>query len=1073
MLDIKYKTIGTYCLVIVFLFICNANAQTGDLNIHDLKVEYFTNPIGLGDSEPRLSWKINSSQRNTLQTAYQVQVSGTDNFSGDNLIWDTGKTNSGASIHVRYQGPELESRQRYYWRVRIWDNHGNSTGWSDVAFWEMGLLQPSDWQADWIEPGLDQDTTKPQPSPMLRTEFTLDGEIQKARAYVTSHGLYEMKLNGQRVGDQLFTPGWTSYHKRLQYQTYDVTDLLKSGENAVGVTLGDGWYRGWIGFSNQRNFYGTDLALLSQIEVTYADGSTEIITTDDTWKASTGPIRMSDIYDGEVYDATMEKPGWANSGYNDNSWRSVRSAEHGKENLLAPEGPPVRKIQELQPVEILTTPEGDTVVDMGQNMVGWIRLKANGPRGTKITLEHAEVLDKSGNFYTANLRAAAQKDTYILKGEGEEMFEPHFTFQGFRYVKVEGYPGELTKEDLTGVVIHSDMEPTGHFETSNPLINQLQHNIVWGQKGNFLDVPTDCPQRDERLGWTGDIQVFAQTACYNMDAAGFLSKWLGDVEADQLDNGSVPFVVPNVLGENAAGASGWADASVIVPWTVYQAYGDKRILQVQYESMKGWVEYMRQRARQDSTTYLWDNNFTFGDWLSFNSESSDYPGAYTDKELISTAYFARSTELLRRSAEILGKQKDAKDYAALHENIKEAFQQEYMTPNGRVMSNTQTSYLLALQFDLLPDDLEHDAAKYLVADLEQRNHHTTGFLGTPHLNPILSQYGYDEQAFELLLNKDYPSWLYPVTMGATTIWERWDGIKPDSTFQTPSMNSFNHYAYGAIGEWLYKSVAGIQSASPGYKEIAIKPTPGGDFTYVRSIQRSMYGDIESAWHVEDGRFTLDVIIPVNTKATVVLPGGAGVEVSESGSPVASSREIGKSNIKTSGDDLTVNIGSGHYSFSYPSINIEAAKGLGYYNVNMAVSRLVANEEVRKVLKSRIPGLFENEQLMESADPLSQAAGSSGLVSDAQLEQVNEELQAIKIDDQFMYTNNSTVGEIIANQKSRAILQQNLSNLTSSPWLSQVMGYSLAKGIRSLPESFNVTEAEMKKIEKELTALSKN
>ncbi|MDX1638367.1 MAG: glycoside hydrolase family 78 protein, partial [Balneolaceae bacterium] len=906
--DQQLGIVMTLLSVLMVLFTGMIRAQPGDLTVTGLKVEYMSNPVGIDEHRPRLSWKLQTRQRNTRQTAYRLQVSETGKFSADGILWDTGRVSSDRSVHLAYRGPDLESGKRYFWRVQTWDNHGNRSGWSDPAFWEMGLLTPGDWAATWIEPGLEQDTTRPQPAPMLRREFQLDGNVRRARAYVTSHGLYEMKINGQNVGNQLFTPGWTSYHNRLQYQTYDVTDLLSSGDNAVGVTLGNGWFRGWIGFSNQRNFYGTRLALLVQIEVTYADGTTELITSDGSWKASTGPIRMSDIYDGEVYDATMEKKGWTNAGYDDSNWTPVRTARHGKVHLAAPDAPPVRKIQELHPVEILTTPEGDTVVDMGQNMVGWIRLRTNGPRNHIITLHHAEVLDKEGNFYTENLRAAEQKVTYILNGGGDEVYEPHFTFQGFRYVKVEGYPGELTKDDLVGVVIHSDMEPTGHFETSSALVNQLQHNIVWGQKGNFLDIPTDCPQRDERLGWTGDIQVFAQTACYNMDAAGFLDKWLQDLEADQREDGAVPYVIPNVLGENAVGASGWGDASVIVPWTLYQAYGDERILQQQYDSMKQWVEFMRERAQADSTTYLWDNNFTFGDWLSFNSDASDYPGAYTDKELISTAFFARSTELLHKTAVILGRNEDAMRYTGLHEAIKDAFQVEYVTMSGRVLSNTQTAYLLALQFDLLPEDFEHAAIRYLLADIRERGHHTTGFLGTPHLNPVLSQYGYDQQAYELLLRTEYPSWLYPVTMGATTIWERWDGIKPDSTFQDPGMNSFNHYAYGAIGEWLYKTVAGIEPAEPGYRTMAIKPTPGGGFTHVRSIKETMFGTTASEWNFTGDRFSMRVEVPVNTTAEVTLPNAAGKEVISGGEELSDGNGINTS--EEQNEDLVLDLGSG-------------------------------------------------------------------------------------------------------------------------------------------------------------------
>lgn len=1043
--------------------------QNGPLVATDLKVEYFTNPIGIDDRQPRLSWRIESGQRNTRQTAYQIQISNERTFAGDAIIWEIGKTSSEKSIHLTYKGPDLKSRQRYYWRVRVWDNHGNRSGWSKPAFWEMGLLNPKEWQARWIAPGLEQDTTEPAPSPMLRKEFSLEGKIQSARVYVTSHGLYEMKINGQKVGTRLFTPGWTSYNKRLQYQTYDITELLRSGNNAVGVRLGDGWYRGWIGFNNQRNFYGSTLGLLAQIEVRYANGETKVITTDESWSASTGAIRMSDIYDGETYDARLEKENWATPSYEGDSWTSVTKKNWSKDILVAPEGPPVRKIQQLPPVDILTTPEGDTIVDMGQNMVGWIRLNVEGKKGTKVTLTHAEVLDKEGNFYTKNLRKAAQKDTYILSGEGKETFEPHFTFHGFRYVKVEGYPGKLTKDDITGVVIHSDMKPTGHFATSNPLVNQLQHNIVWGQKGNFLDVPTDCPQRDERLGWTGDIQVFAQTACYNMDAAGFLTKWLRDLKADQLDNGSVPYVIPNVLGKNAAGASGWGDAAVIVPWTLYQAYGDKQILKTQYESMKAWVEYMRKRAQTDSTTYLWDSDFTFGDWLSFNSTASDYPGAYTDKNLISTAYFARSTDLLQRTAKILGKEEDAQEYSALLENIKQAFQNEYMTPSGRVMSNTQTSYLLALQFGLLSENKKDEAIQYLLTRINKRGHLTTGFLGTPHLNPVLSEYGHTRQAYELLLRKQYPSWLYPVTMGATTIWERWDGIKPDSTFQNPSMNSFNHYAYGAIGEWLYRTVAGIEADSPGYKQITIHPHPGGNLSYARSIKQSMYGEIESEWEVQDGVFRLKVQVPENTSATVVLPAASIEKVMESGKKLTEDIP-GISQIEQQKEGLHVAVGSGTYRFSYPSEKIASKITKGTFDAKMQLGQLLANEEARAVLKEYIPDLLKSESLNQARQmtlyQIAQYAPDDALTQE-KLKIIDTALRAINTDKTASLSINDKLAKLIANRRTRNLLKKHVPELMDSPWLSQVMGYSLPRAQKVLSDQGLVTAEQIRQFREEL------
>lgn len=1070
MLNISIYSIRVL-MVCILLFVSTnfLEAQNNqELSLSDLSVEYFTNPIGIDDSNPRLSWKIESNHQNTQQTGYQIQVSETSDFS--DVIWDTDQVDSGQSIHIMYKGPDLESRKRYYWRTRVWDNHGNDSGWSDANFWEMGLLNPEDWQVEWIEPGFEQDTTSSPPSPMFRSEFELDGDIATARVYVTSHGLYELHLNGKRVGYQEFAPGWTSYHNRLQYQTYDITDLLKSGENAIGAFVGDGWYRGYLAWGDARNHYGKTLGLLAQIEVIYQDGSTEVFGTNADWKSTTGPILKSDIYNGETYDARLEKEGWTEPGFDDSDWSMVQTPDFGEEKLVAPEGPPVRKIQTLKPLDIFETPEGDTVVDFGQNMVGWVQISAEGPKGTEIVLQHAEVLDKDGNFYTANLRAADQTNRYILKGEGEEVFEPHFTFQGFRYVKVEGYPGELTQDDLTGVVLHSDMDPTGHFETSNPLLNQLQHNIVWGQKGNFLDVPTDCPQRDERLGWTGDIQVFASTACFNMDASGFLTKWLRDVDADQNEDGSIPYVVPNVLGEQAAGASGWGDASVIVPWTVYQAYGDEQILATQYESMKGWVDFMKNRSAMDSTTYLWDNNFTFGDWLSFNSTASDYPGAYTDKALISTAFFAHSTDLLSRSAKVLGKTEDAGQYSELFENIKEAFQNEYLTSSGRIMSNTQTAYLLALQFNLFSDDMKSDAADYLVSRIDERGHLTTGFLGTPHLNPILTQYGYSDQAYELMLRKDYPSWLYPVTQGATTIWERWDGQKPDGTFQDVGMNSFNHYAYGAIGEWLYKTVAGIDQETAGYKKISIHPTPGGKLTHARAFLNSMYGRIESCWELDRDTFTLAVTIPANTMATVVLPNARLEDVKANGTALGDESEgiITTSQLE---NEVEVILGSGRYEFSYPAGDL-ASDLTVELNRSTPVEDLMENQEARSVLENYIPELITGDAWNQygSASIADLAGYYPDQLPDETINEIDDQLSTIEVGEARSINSDDPLATLIANKQTRELLYRELPNLMNSAWLSQVMGYTLEKAHYSLPIDMQSDNSTLNRILEEIKGI---
>lgn len=876
-----------------------------------LRTEYQANPIGIDITKPRFSWEIKANVRNIKQIAYEVRVGLTTEKlkNGDPLFWTTKKVVSEESNQVIYNGPALESGKRYYWTVRIWDNQNHITDWSPISYWETGLLKTSDWKASWIEPQMTADAKAEEPCPMIRKTFKLKKEVRSARLYITAHGLYELEVNGVKPADWLFTPGWTSYNKHLQYQTYDLTRILKKGQNAIGVTLGNGWYRGDLGWSRERNLYGNQLGLLAQIAVEYADGSKALIVTDKTWKFTKGPVLMSEIYHGEKYDARLEIPGWSSPQFIDKSWKPVQVKEYSLNNLSAQNGPPVRRMAELSPVSIFKAPNGDTLVDMGQNMVGWVQLKVSGNSGRKIILRHAEVLDKDGNMYYTNLRAAKQTIEYTLKSSDEERYEPHFTFQGFRYVKVSGFVEMPEKDEITGIVIHSDMTPAGEFSCSDQLVNQLQHNIQWGLRGNFLDVPTDCPQRDERLGWTGDAQVFSPTACFNRDAATFYGKWLKDLAFDQFPDGSVPHVIPDILKD--AGSTGWADAAVIVPWTVYRQYGDKRILERQYESMKAWISFMKNRA---GSTFLWNNNDHFGDWLAFASTRSDYTGATTDKDLIATAYFAWSTKLVSRIATILNKQDDAAAYEDLFNNIRGAFQKEFVSPNGRLSSNTQTAYVIALTFGLVPDWQRDSVAARFARDVKSFGHITAGFIGSALINPVLSEFGYDDLAYMLLMRKDYPGYLYPVTKGATTIWERWDGIKPDGTFQDPGMNSFNHYAYGAIGNWLYTQVGGLQAdpVIPAYRKIIIRPVPGGGLTWARTEHESMFGPIRSEWKTEKDEMTTKVTIPTNTTADIYIKTNDHQSVTEGGNPVLSVPDI--KFLHMDKGYAVFQIGSGSYEF---------------------------------------------------------------------------------------------------------------------------------------------------------------
>jgi alpha-L-rhamnosidase len=851
-LNHKIDTMNKYIVVVFLLFI--GLSATSEVLVASLRLEQLTNPIGIDEQKPEFSWIINSDKRNVTQQAYEIRVSENALMDGVRL-WQSGKVASDQSINVPYGGPSLRSGERYYWQVRIWDNDGRVSDWSEIAFWQMAFLQTSDWKAKWIEPGYIEDTLQ-RVSPIFRKSFRLDKEIKSATAYITAHGFYEANINGQRVGDAYHTPGWTSYHKRLQYQVYDVTSQLKKGENAVGVTLGSGYYRSYLTWYLKKNLYGKTVGLLFQLDVTYADGSKEVFVSDGSWKSAKGSIQSSEIYFGETVDANKEKEGWLMPAFDDSNWHGVKVADYKLDNLIATYNEPIRKQEILKPVEVIITPKGEKVLDFGQNLVGWEKVKLQGYKGDTVKIYHAEVLDKDGNFYTENLRAADALSTYILSGDGVEVFEPKFTYYGFRYIKVEGVEGALNPEDYTAIVLHSDMEEAGKFNSSNPLVNQLQSNIRWSQKGNFFDIPLDCPQRDERLGWTGDAHVFFRTAAFNMDVNNFFVKWLKDLSADQHANGSVPFVIPDVLAESQSGSSGWADAATIIPWQMYMAYGDQRVLEQQYPSMKAWVNFMR----NNSQNHLWSAGFHFGDWLFYRPDDDRFGiSAVTDKSLITQCFYAHSTQMLINAAQILGNEGDVKEYSELLTNIKKSFVDEFVTPNGRLLSSTQTAYVLALHFDMLPKELRPRIAGMLVENIAAYNNHiTTGFLGTPYICHVLTRFGYNDVAYKLLLQESYPSWLYPVNEGATTIWERWDGQKPDGTFQTTNMNSFNHYAYGAVGDWLYRVAAGLQEAAPGYKEIVVKPHLGGGFTHMEAELMTPYGKAGSEWKIQENQVVINV-----------------------------------------------------------------------------------------------------------------------------------------------------------------------------------------------------------------------
>ncbi len=838
--------------------------------IADLSCEFKVNPIGIDEVNPRLSWKILDNRQGASQTAWRVLAASSRALLDEKPdLWDSGCVKGQQSLDVEYKGKRLASRTRVWWKVKVWDLEGKESGWSEPAFFETGLLKKSDWQAEWI--GRPSTKSKEgEPCPYLRRQFKLGGQIASARAYVSAQGLFELHINGRRVGQDYFTPGWTDYGRRIQYLTYDVADLLSSGENAVGAVLGEGWFAGNLGWSGKRWNYGDQLSFLLQLEVEYADGSREIIGSGAGWKTTTGPIIVSDIYNGETYDAGKELGSWSSAGYDDHSWDSAVAFAAPKAKLVAKRNLPVRRQEELKPQTINEIKPGVFVYDLGQNMVGWARVHLKGKQGDRIQIRFAEMLNDDGTMYTANLRSAKCTDNYIFGNAGEAVWEPSFTFHGFRYVEFSGLSCRPEIGDVTGIVLHSELPKIGSFECSDKLINRLQKNIQWGQKGNFLEVPTDCPQRDERLGWTGDAQVFVRAASFNRDVAAFFEKWCEDISDSQFPDGGVPHVVPNVLGKGHGYCAAWADAAIICPWTIYLCYGDKRILERQYRSMCRWVQW-----RLDNSKNLINESACFGDWLAIDIAEGNAGRSPTPRDLISTAYFAYTTEIVAKSAKLLGLEADAKKYGKLHSRIKDAFNREFVSQNGRLAGDTQTSYALALGFDLLPPSKAAYAAKRLVKEIENRSYHlSTGFVGTPLLAPVLSKIGRTDVAYKLVLQQTYPGWIYSILQGATTMWERWNSYTKDKGFGDVGMNSFNHYAYGSIGEWLYATVAGIDldPERPGYKHIVFRPQPGEGITWARAELQTRYGKAACKWKISGKKMSVGITVPPNTEATVILPG---------------------------------------------------------------------------------------------------------------------------------------------------------------------------------------------------------
>jgi alpha-L-rhamnosidase len=1077
-----------------------------------LRCEYLENPLGIDVLSPRLSWQLRDSRRGAGQTAYQIQVASSVELLGKGRgdLWDSGKVNSAETIQVAYGGKAMGSGQRCYWRVRSWDAGGKPSPWSAAAHWSMGLLSPSDWEAQWITdaqaaaripvyprfgyqsrpsqgadvPHTDAefaaatawaerwaddpkwivlDLGKPQtidgirlyparnlarapetpaymfpfrfrieaaltsnfsgakavvdrtatdepnpgdtpaiyrftpvearfirlvftrlrefdeelhgialaeiqvlsggrnvaggarvttadrekgmdwspdflvdgqlksnagnirstPCQVLRKEFRLAGTVSRAVAHVTARGLYELRINGRRVGDRILAPEWTDYHKRLQYQTYDVTPLVQPGTNAISATVANGWYAGTLGIAPWpwRHTYGKYPQLLLQLEIEVATGERHTIATDESWKSTEdGPVRYADHMEGEVYDARMELPGHDRPGFDDSRWRPVRIEPLDAVRLVAQRNEPIRITRELTPVALTEPRPGVYVFDLGQNMVGWCRLKARGRRATRILLRHGEALGRQGTLYTANLRTALARDEYVLNGSGEEVLEPHFTYHGFRYVEVTGLDYRPKLEDLTGRVFHSDAPGAGSFSSSNELVNRLMSNVRWTIEGNLHSVPTDCPQRDERMGWGADGYLGVSTAMFLMDVAAFSNKWLTDIREGQAEDGRYPHMAPMTLPWRPnLGGPLWSDVGVLLPWRVYEFYADRRLLEEHFDSVTRWIEFIRGQ----NPDLIWRNRRggDWGDWLNGDTlrlEGFPREGSAVPKDLFATAYFAHSSATAARMAKVLGRNSDAENYGRLTQEIRRAFLREYVQPDGRLHGDTQAGYALALHYDLLEESMRPRALEHLLEAIRRfRGHLSTGIAATVPLMHALSANGHHEEACRLINLRDVPSWGHMIDHGATTVWERWDTYAPGRGFHNPKMNSHNHPALAAIGDWVWRNIVGIapDGHSPAFAHFTVRPRPGPGFTWARGEYQSARGTIVCDWKAGNGRIDVRVTVPANARATIFVPASGAKAVMESGRPLETAS--GLRFLRFEDGAAVVEATAGSYSFSAP------------------------------------------------------------------------------------------------------------------------------------------------------------
>ncbi|MDL2301566.1 glycoside hydrolase family 78 protein [Lachnospiraceae bacterium OttesenSCG-928-D06] len=894
------------------------------MNIYELRTEYEKSPRFLFESCPRFSWKIQSDKNDTIQESYKIVVSKKREDGIRDEVWNSGTVVDSQSVHVEYAGTMLQSETEYKVELTVTDNHGETA--NTESCFSTTVLDVNGFTAKMIVCDIPKEDTA---CPVFYQSFTTEKKVNHAYAYATAHGVYEMTINGKKVGNLSMTPGFTSYKNRLQFQSYDITDLLGQ-ENMIEIAVGNGWYKGVFGFMMQSNIYGNKVGAFSEIHVFYEDGTVDVIATDKNWKARSGQITASEIYYGETRDTTL-------TAFNE---YLVTEVDFDKVILIGQENEPVRVTERIKPINVFKDNNGDWLVDFGQNLTGVVELSIKGDKGQKVVISHAETLDKYGNFYPMTLRSATSVDTFILDGS-QQTLTPKFTFHGFRYAKIEGIH-EPTAEMFTANVMHSDMELIGSFHSSNEKVNQLHSNITWGFRDNFLDIPTDCPQRDERLGWTGDAQVFSWTASQIRNTARFFSKWLKDMAAESSLEKGVPHVVPDIL--DSYSSSAWSDAATIIPWCVYQTYGDKRILENSYKMMHEWVDYIHNNCQENG---LWQTGFQYGDWLALDKEEmADRTGA-TDKYLVANAYYLYSTEIVINAAKVLGLYEEVAKYTKLYNDTLETFRDEYFTKTGRIVSETQTGAVIALHFGLAREKDRARIFDTLITNLaNHKNHLVTGFVGTPYINHVLSENGAHDIASILFMREDFPSWLYAVNMGATTIWERWNSITPEGDFDLSGMNSLNHYAYGSIGDWMYRKISGISQLEPGYKKFKVAPMFVDGIYQSDRVFETMYGKIESHVSCRNNEINFKVVVPANTSAVIVLP------------------ETGE----------TFEVGSGTYEYKYHTDrDLTVAK----FSLNSTLAEILNQPLAVEMFNQMAPGMLDGPMIqfayqMEIAEMLGAA-----------------------------------------------------------------------------------------------------